>query len=114
MSALDVEYSLLSPTEEGIFLTLSEELKNWYLYGVPEHGGLTLPLSKGSAVTWELIKMHGPSFPWPTLFPHCAHISWPVLPLSTDPDFQHVQIFCFCCHFLVKNYNKKNLSHEEK
>lgn len=37
MSALDVEYSLLSPMEEGIFLTLSEELKNWYLYGVPEH-----------------------------------------------------------------------------
>lgn len=94
----------------------SHSVKSWRIgtFMAFQSIGLTLPLSKGSAVTWELIKMHGPSFPWPTLFPHCAHISWSVLPLSTDPDFKHLQIFCFCCHFLVKNCNEKNLSHEEK
>lgn len=36
---IGVECSLLSPTGQGVFLILHEELQNWYLFKVPEHRG---------------------------------------------------------------------------
>lgn len=69
---MDIEYSLLSPTEKETFLTLSEDLKTRSFVGF-QSVSVTLPLYKKPTVTWVSHENAWPQVPntlFPTLCPY--------------------------------------------